>query len=212
MSTLLEIIYQGVLEGDQSEVGAGVQNALETNHSPSEILDNALVPAMSEVGSLFEEGEYFVPEMLISARAMQAGMAILKPLLVEGGVEMLGKVVIGTVQGDLHDIGKNLVTMMLEGAGFEVIDLGVDVAPEKFVEAIKDHNPDILCMSALLTTTMASIPVIIEAIEQAGLRTHVKILIGGAPVTQDYADQVGADGFAQDASRAARLATTTLDK
>lgn len=206
MSGNFEEIYKGILEGNQQSVAEGVRNALDKGEKPGDILNQALVPAMAEVGDLFEAGEYFVPEMLISARAMGAGMDILKPLLVEGSVEMAGKAVLGTVQGDLHDIGKNLVGMMLEGAGFEVVDLGVDVSPEQFVEAVKEHKPIIIGISALLTTTMANIPAILEALGQAGLRDQVKVLIGGAPVTQNYANQVGADGFAPDASQAARLA------
>jgi 5-methyltetrahydrofolate--homocysteine methyltransferase len=165
---------------------------------------------MAEVGRLFEEGEKFVPEMLISARAMQAGMEILKPCLAEAGVETLGTVVIGTVAGDLHDIGKNLVGMMLEGAGFEIIDMGTDVSPEKFVDAVRADKPDIIGMSALLTTTMTSIGTTIEALNEAGLRNEIKVLIGGAPITQDFANKVGADGFAPDAGSASRVAKELL--
>jgi len=162
--------------------------------------------AMSEAGKLFEEGEYFVPELLVAARAMQGGMELLKPLLVAEDVEPVGKVVIGTVKGDLHDIGKNLVGMMLEGAGFEVIDLGTDVDAEKFVEAVKTNNAQMVGMSALLTTTMSNMPSTIEALKQAGLRESVKVMIGGAPVTESFAQQIGADGYAPDASQAAKLA------
>jgi 5-methyltetrahydrofolate--homocysteine methyltransferase len=165
-----------------------------------------MMTAMAKVGELFEEGEYFVPEMLIAARAMQAGLKLLKPLLVEADVKPSGQVAIGTVKGDLHDIGKNLVAMMMEGAGFEINDLGTDVPPEKFVETIQSGNVDIVAMSALLTTTMPNMESTIQAIEAAGLRDQVKVMIGGAPVTQDYADKIGADGFAPDASQAATLA------
>jgi 5-methyltetrahydrofolate--homocysteine methyltransferase len=154
---------------------------------------------------LFEEGEYFVPEMLVAARAMKAGLEILKPLLVDSGVDPVGKVVLGTVKGDLHDIGKNLVAMMLEGAGFEIVDLGADVSPDQFVAAIRD-GVDVVGLSALLTTTMPAIENTIRAIEESGLRNQVKIIVGGAPVTAEYARQIGADGYAADASQAATLA------
>ena len=202
----LKPIYDAVLEGNMPETTAGVQTALENSVGAALILHEALIPAMSEVGRLFEEGEYFVPEMLIAARAMQAGLKILKPLLVEENVQFSGKIAIGTVKGDLHDIGKNLVAMMLEGAGFEIIDLGTDVSPEKFIESITNDNVDIVAMSALLTTTMPSMAATIQAINEAGLRDEVKVIIGGAPVTTDYADSIGADGYAPDASQAATLA------
>jgi len=169
-----------------------------------------MIAAMKEVGKRFEEGEYFVPEMLISARAMQSGLTLLKPSLANTGVKAAGKVVIGTVKGDLHDIGKNLVALMLEGAGFEVKDLGVDIAPEKFVQAIETENANIVALSALLTTTMSNMKATVDAIQQAGMRERVKIMIGGAPVTQDYANQIGADGFAADASRAVSMAHSLL--
>jgi 5-methyltetrahydrofolate--homocysteine methyltransferase len=182
----------------------GINTALDSGKDPGEILNTGMITAMGEVGRLFEEGEYFVLEMLISARAMQSGLEILKPHLVASGVEPKGKVVIGTVRGDLHDIGKNLVAMMIEGAGYEVIDLGTDVPPERFVGAIRE-GVNLVGMSALLTTTMAKMSSTIEAIESAGLRGTVKIIIGGAPVTQGFADQIGADGFAEDASKAVSL-------
>ena len=202
----LKSIFNAVLEGNMPETTAGVQAALENGVGAALILHEALIPAMSEVGRLFEEGEYFVPEMLIAARAMQAGLKILKPLLVEENVQFAGKIAIGTVKGDLHDIGKNLVAMMLEGAGFEIIDLGTDVSPEKFIESITNDNVDIVAMSALLTTTMPSMVATIQAINEAGLRDEVKVIIGGAPVTTDYAASIGADGYAADASQAATLA------
>lgn len=206
----LEAIYEAVLNGDASAAEAQVKAALDAGFGPEEILNQACIPAMTEVGRLFECGEKFVPEMLISARAMSAATKILKPLLVEAGVKTIGRVILGTVQGDLHDIGKNLVGMMMEGAGFEVIDLGTDVAPQKFVDAVREYQPDILGMSALLTTTTRSIPTTIEALSTAGLRSQVKIMIGGAPITQDYADRVGADGFAPDAGSAARAAKALI--
>ena len=200
-------IYQAVLEGDMGAVEENVQAALDAGVLPVDILQKGLIAAMGEVGRLFEEGEYFVPEMLIAARAMKAGLTILKPLLVDSGIEPAGKVAVGTVKGDLHDIGKNLVAMMLEGAGFEIVDLGTDVTPEQFVEAVKD-GVDIVGLSALLTTTMPSMEGTIKAIADAGLRDQVKIMIGGAPVTAEYARQIGADGFAPDASQAVTLAKT----
>jgi 5-methyltetrahydrofolate--homocysteine methyltransferase len=206
MEEQLAPIYQAVLVGDMPGATEAVQAALDAGVEAGFILQEALIPAMSEVGRLFEEGEYFVPEMLIAARAMQAGLKLLKPLLVEADVKPSGQVAIGTVKGDLHDIGKNLVAMMMEGAGFEINDLGTDVPPEKFVETIQSGNVDIVAMSALLTTTMPNMESTIQAIEAAGLRDQVKVMIGGAPVTQDYADKIGADGFAPDASQAATLA------
>jgi 5-methyltetrahydrofolate--homocysteine methyltransferase len=187
------------------EVTAHIQAALDAQLDPGSILNQGMIDAMQEVGRLFEEGEYFVPEMLIAARTMQDGLALLKPHLVQANVQSAGKVVIGTVKGDLHDIGKNLVTMMLEGAAFEIVDLGVDVAPEKFVEAVKAHQPRIVGLSALLTTTMPSMRTTIEALKAAGVRDQVKVIVGGAPVTEAFAHDIGADGFAPDASRAVKL-------
>ncbi len=206
----LETIYQAVLDGDAPAAESAVKEALAANVPAEDILQKACIPAMGEVGRLFEEGEKFVPEMLISARAMQKSVALLKPLLAEGNVQAVGKVIVGTVQGDLHDIGKNLVGMMLEGTGFEVIDLGTDVTPIKFVEAVKTHQPQIIGMSALLTTTMPSMKKIVDALQEAGLRGQVKVLIGGAPVTEAYANQIGADGYAPDASSAARKAKALM--
>ena len=210
MSAELEKIYEGILDGDMNTVVNGVQKALDDGLSPAEILNQGMIEAMGEVGSLFEEGEYFVPEMLIAARAMQKGLEILKPHLTEVDVKSPGKVAIGTVKGDLHDIGKNLVAMMLEGAAFEVIDLGTDVSPERFIQAVKENGAQIVAMSALLTTTMPNMKNTIEALKEAGLREQVKVMIGGAPVTQSYADQIGADGFAEDASRAVAKAKNLL--
>jgi 5-methyltetrahydrofolate--homocysteine methyltransferase len=206
----LETIYEAVLSGDAKKADAEVAAALAANTPPEDILYKACIPAMEEVGRLFEEGEKFVPEMLISARAMQAAMNLLKPRLAQANIKTLGKVVVGTVAGDLHDIGKNLVGMMLEGSGFEVIDLGTDVAPQKFVDAVRQHGAQIIGMSALLTTTMPSMGATIEALTESGLRDQVKVLIGGAPITQDFADKIGADGFAPDASSATRKAKALL--
>ena len=206
----LESVYEAVLTGDAEAAAAGTKTALGAGTSAADILHKGCIPAMTEVGRLFEEGEKFVPEMLISARAMQAALEILKPQLVEAEVRALGKVVIGTVAGDLHDIGKNLVAMMLEGAGFEIIDLGTDVKPAEFVAAVQEHEPDLVGMSALLTTTMTSIAKTIEALTEAGVRDQVKVIIGGAPVTQAFADQVGADGYAQGAGGASWMAKALL--
>jgi 5-methyltetrahydrofolate--homocysteine methyltransferase len=186
-----------------------VQAALTAGVTAEEILHKGLIAAMDEVGRLFELGEYYVPEMLISARAMQVALKILKPMLAETGVEPMGKVIIGTVKGDLHDIGKNLVGMMLEGAGFQINDLGSDVSAEQFVEAVQNGG-DIVGLSALLTTTMPSMEATIKALDVAGLREQVKIIVGGAPVTPDYAQQIGADGYAADASRAVTLAKSLV--
>ena len=205
MDKKLKVIYDAILEGDMESVVGSIQAPLDAGLAPGEILNTALIPAMDKVGQLFEEGEYFVPEMLVAARAMKAGLEILKPLLVDSGVDPVGKVVVGTVKGDLHDIGKNLVAMMLEGAGFEVVDLGTDVTPNQFVAAIQE-DVDVVGLSALLTTTMPAMESTIQAIKEAGLRDRVKIIIGGAPVTAEYARQIGADGYAADASQAATLA------
>jgi 5-methyltetrahydrofolate--homocysteine methyltransferase len=209
MDPKLEPIYGNVIAGQAPKVEAGVKAALEAGTQAGEILYQAMIPAMAEVGARFERNEFYVPEMLIAARAMQTGLNILKPLLVEAGVEPVGKVAIGTVKGDLHDIGKNLVAMMMEGAGFEINDLGVDVPPQKFVEAAREGT-DIVAMSALLTTTMTNMQVTVDALREAGVRDRVKVMVGGAPVTQAYAEQVGADGYAPDASSAATKAKAIL--
>ena len=201
----LKEIYDKVIEGATRKVEAGVKEALAEGIDADVILKDALIAAMSEVGKRFEEGDFFVPEMLVAARAMQIGLALLKPHLISDKSESAGKVAIGTVKGDLHDIGKNLVSMMLEDAGFEVIDLGVDVAPQAFVTAVK-NGVQVIGMSALLTTTMSNMVDTIEALKDAGLRDKVKAMIGGAPVTQEFANQIGADGFASDASSATRIA------
>ena len=210
MDQNLKPIYQAVLEGDKDAATENVQAALDAGTDAGVILQEALIPAMGEVGRQFEAGEYYVPEMLIAARAMQSGLALLKPLLVDSGVKPTGTVAIGTVKGDLHDIGKNLVGMMLEGAGFEINDLGTDVSPEQYIAAINDGDVDIIAMSALLTSTMPMMEKTIKAFDEAGLRDTVKIIIGGAPVTNEYAEKIGADGFAPDASQAASLAKTLV--
>ena len=206
MEELLKKINEDVIEGNIPDVAEGVQKAIDENIPADIILHEALIPAMDVVGQLFEDGEYFVPEMLVSARAMQGGLNLLKPLLVDSNVEPAGKVVIGTIQGDLHDIGKNLVAMMLEGAGFEIHDLGVNVSPAKFVEAAKETDAHLVCMSALLTTTMSNMGKVVEAVNEAGLHEKVRIMVGGAPVTQVFCDKIGADGYSKDASAATRLA------
>ena len=210
MESILKEIYDGILSGQHKAVEANTQVALQSGIAPKRILDEAMITAMAEVGRSFEKGEFFVPEMLISARAMQAGLAVLKPFLREANIQAVGKVAIGTVKGDLHDIGKNLVAMMLEGAGFEIIDLGTDVKPEEFV-AVADRV-DIIALSALLTTTMESMKVTIEALQRARKRDKVKVMIGGVPVTETYARLVGADGYAQDASSAVATAKALLGR
>jgi 5-methyltetrahydrofolate--homocysteine methyltransferase len=210
MTENLTNLYNCILEGNVDGVGQNVQAALDEGIEPGEILSKGMIAAMQEVGRLYEEGECFVPEMLVAARAMQAGLALLKPHLLNTNVQAMGKVAVGTVKGDLHDIGKNLVGLMLEGAGFEVINLGVDVTPDAFVNAVKTDAPDIIAMSALLTTTMPSMDATIAALEAAGVRKQVKVMIGGAPVTEDYARKIGADGFADDASRAVAVARSLM--
>ena len=206
----LKIIFQNVIEGNTAEVESGVNAALAEGIGANTILNQALIAAMDEIGRRFEEGDLYVPEMLVSARAMQAGLKLLKPHLLQSDIKSSGKIAIGTVKGDLHDIGKNLVGMMLEGAGFEVIDLGVDVAPEKFVEAV-NKGAQLIGMSALLTTTMGSMATTIQALKAASLRGQVKVMIGGAPVTEEYAKQIGADGFGTDASSATRVARSLME-
>ena len=203
--SLLEIIRNGVIDGDANAVKANVTKAVEEGTQATAILNDALIPAMAEVGKRFEAGEFFVPEMLIAARAMKEGLAIIKPRLAAAAIEPVGKVAIGTVKGDLHDIGKNMVAMMLEGAGFEITDLGVDVPPEKFAEAVQ-KGVQIVGMSALLTTTMPMMKRTIDHLTAVGVRSRVRIMVGGAPVTDAYARQIGADVYAPDASSAARKA------
>ena len=209
METIIKEIYQGIMDGHHKDVEAKVQAALQAGVNPKTLLDEGMIAAMAEVGRLFEIGEYYVPEMLVSARAMQTGLAVLKPRLKEANVKPAGRVAIGTVKGDLHDIGKNLVGMMLEGAGFEIVDLGTDVTPEKFAEAAKEVN--LVALSALLTTTMPNMKLIIEAVRAVDAGRKVKVIIGGAPVTEAYAQQIGADGYAPDASRAVAVAKSLLN-
>lgn len=204
--SIISELNQSLKEGSVDGVKKGVEDALAEGLSAGEILNQGLLDAMNEIGEKFSNNEIFVPEVLIAARAMNAGMEVLKPRLVEEGVESRGRVVLGTVAGDLHDIGKNLVRMMMEGAGFEVIDLGTDVSPKEFVEAVRENKPDILAMSALLTTTMTNMEEVIEAVKEAGLREDLYIMIGGAPITVDFAEDVGADDYADDAAEAARKA------
>ncbi|MGW8226859.1 MAG: cobalamin B12-binding domain-containing protein [Anaerolineales bacterium] len=206
----LEQISRSVVKGDQASTVAYVQDALDAEIEVNTILQVGLINAMSEVGRLFEDGEYFVPEMLIAARAMKSGLELIKPFMTSADIKPSGKVALGTVQGDLHDIGKNLVGIMLEGSGFTIYDLGTDVSPEQVVEVIKTEQVDLIGLSALLTTTMPMMETTIQAIIKADLRDRVKIMIGGAPVTQDYADRIGADGFAPDASQATRLAINLM--
>ena len=201
----LQALAEAVINGNRDEVHRLTQEAIDEGVGPGEIVNEGLISGMDVVGKKFKNNEFYVPEVLIAARAMHAGMDILKPLLAESGIEPRGTIVIGTAKGDLHDIGKNLVSMMLEGGGYEVIDLEVDVAPEAFVAAINEHNPDIVAISALLTTTMPAMKDTIEALAGAGIREQVKVIIGGAPVTQTYADEIGADGYAPDAASAVDL-------
>jgi len=206
----LDAIRKAIIEGKAVEVEQGVKAALAAGADAGTLLNDTLIPAMAEVGRLYEEGEYFVPEMLIAARAMKTGLALLKPYLLKGNVQPLGKVAIATVQGDLHDIGKNLVSLMFEGAGFEIIDLGVSAEPQKFIDAVQQHKVHIVAMSALLTTTMTRMKDTIQSLQAAGLRDQVKVIVGGAPITQNFADEIGADGYAPDASQAVKLAKRLL--
>jgi len=210
MPNILEQMQTDLYDGDMDAVEAATCKAIDDGMSPKEILDDGLIAGMDVVGRDFKAGDLFIPEVLQCARAMHAGLEILRPLLAESGVPAQGKLVIGTVAGDLHDIGKNLVSMMFQGAGFEVIDLGTDVPPEKFVEAVRAENADIVGMSALLTTTMPSMKATIDALIQAGLRDKVKVLIGGAPVTAIYAEDIGADSSAPDAGAAVEVARELL--
>jgi 5-methyltetrahydrofolate--homocysteine methyltransferase len=206
MSDILTQMSDSVIKGNLGDMVDLTEDALDDGLTPQDILDNGLMPGMDYVGVEFKAGRMFVPEVLRSARAMQNSMDILRPLLAETGATMTGTIVIGTVKGDLHDIGKNLVGMMSEGAGFDVYDIGKNIDPDTFVQAVKEHEPDILGMSALLTTTMRSMQHTIDALKEAGVRDQVKIIIGGAPVTKDFADAIGADGYASNAASAVELA------
>ncbi|MGB7818054.1 MAG: corrinoid protein [Ornithinibacter sp.] len=209
---ILRGLYDETLVGNAPAVLDLTHQALTSGMSPGSMLFDALIPALEEVGARFERGDFFVPEMLIAGRAMAGSMEVLRPLLAETGVQTIGRFLMGTVKGDVHDIGKNLVNIMLEGAGFEVIDLGVQVAPEKFVAAIEEHRPDIVGFSAFLTTTMPMFKANINALQKAGLRDSVIVMVGGAPVTQEYADAVGADGYASDASATVKRAKALLEE
>lgn len=207
----LKQIYDYTVVGNASKVKELTQQALGEGASAGDIIAKYLIPAMAEVGDRFERNEFYVPELLIAARAMQGALTILKPLLADADIKPAGKVVIGTVKGDLHDIGKNLVSMMLQGAGFEVQDVGVDVAPDRFVEAIRKSSAQAVALSALLTTTMPAMKATLDALKEAGWRDKVKVIIGGAPVTQRYADEIGADGYAPDANSAVRKIKQLLE-
>jgi len=206
---ILEELRAAMVDGQAKQAVAKVNEGLAEGMDAGTLLRDGLIAGMAEVGQLYENGDIFVPEMLVAARAMSAALEVLKPHLVDEGVESSGKVAIGTTQGDLHDIGKNLVAMMLEGSGFEIVDLGVDVPADKFIEAIRE-GASVVAMSALLTTTMTNMQTAIEAIKEAGLREQVRIIIGGAPITKAYADEIGADGYAEDASSAVRLVKEVL--
>jgi methylmalonyl-CoA mutase cobalamin-binding domain/chain len=209
---ILQALYDDTLVGKAPEVRANVEAGLEDGLEPDRMLFEALIPSLEEVGARFERGDYFVPEMLIAARAMQGALDILRPLLAETGAKPIGKFLMGTVKGDVHDIGKNLCNIMLEGAGFEVIDLGVNVPPEKFVAEIDTHEPDIVGFSAFLTTTMPMFKANINALQKAGVRDNVIVMVGGAPVTQEYADAVGADGYSADASATVKKAKQLIEQ
>jgi methylmalonyl-CoA mutase cobalamin-binding domain/chain len=209
---ILKGLYDNTLIGDAPTVLELTNAGLAEGMAPETMLFEALIPSLEEVGARFERGDFFVPEMLIAGRAMAGALEVLRPLLAQTGAETVGKFVMGTVKGDVHDIGKNLVNIMLEGAGFEVIDLGVQVPPEKFLAAIEEHEPDIVGFSAFLTTTMPMFKANINALEKAGLRDRVIVMVGGAPVTQEYADAVGADGYASDASAAVKLAKQLIEQ
>jgi 5-methyltetrahydrofolate--homocysteine methyltransferase len=196
----MEKLRQFVIAGNAKETQGRVRQLLADGKNPDVLMNEAMIPAMDVVGELFQKGEFYLPEMLIAARAMKAGMEVLRPLIARGGAKPIGKVVVGTVRGDMHDIGKNLLSMSLEGAGLEVIDLGVDVPPETFVQSIKEHRPHILGLSALLTTTMIGMRETVEALEEAGLRETLKVMIGGAPVTQEFAQEIGADFYGPDST------------
>lgn len=206
----LEMIKQNILDGDEEAIRKSVLKAIEENVDISDILNKGLIDTMALVGELWKQDEIFTPEVLVSASTMKIGVDILKPILEEKGVKPIGKIVLGTVKHDIHDIGKNLVGMMFTGAGFEVIDIGIDVSEAKFVEAVKKYEPNILALSALLTTTIGELEIVINSLKKANIRDKVKVMIGGAPVTQELADKIGADGFAEDAATAAQKAREIL--
>jgi len=196
----MEELKELVKTGKSDKAAERVKKLLDEGTAADVIMKTALIPAMDDAGDLFQQGQYFLPELLVASRAMKFGLEVLRPQLIESGLKPIGKVVVGTVKGDLHDLGKNILAMALEGAGFEVIDLGTDISPEKFVEALKEHKATVIGLSALLTTTMYSMKNTIEEIKNAGLRDQVKVMIGGAPITQDFADEIGADFFGPDAT------------
>ncbi len=204
-------LYEAILSGNKNAAEELTRQALEESADPQSLIDDAMIPAMDEVGRRFEEDEYFVPELLLSARAMKSALEIVNPLLSKTGAPRKGRIVLGTVQGDLHDIGKNLVSSLLQGAGFDVVDLGTDVSPEQFVTAVEENDADLLGISALLTTTMPSMKATIESLEAAGIRDRVKVLVGGAPLSQEYADQIKADGHADNATAAVRAAQKLIE-
>ena len=206
----LKPLYEAVLNGDAKTAKATTEAALAAGVAPLTLVQEYMMPAMSEVGRRFECNEYFVPELLLAARAMKAALELIRPLLAASGTQPVARVALGTVKGDMHDIGKNLVAAMLEGGGYEVIDLGVNVTPEQFVSAVKEKGANIIAMSALLTTTMPSMKIIVDALKQAGVREQVKVLVGGAPVTQKYADEIGADGFSESAAGAVAAAQKVM--
>jgi corrinoid protein of di/trimethylamine methyltransferase len=210
--TDLKPLYDAIVSGDAKTARATTDLALKEGVAPLTLVTDHMAPAMAEVGRRFECNDYFVPELLLSARAMKSAMELIRPLLVASGAEPVGRVAIGTVKGDLHDIGKNLVSAMLEGGGFEVIDLGVNVTPEQFVATVKEKNANVVALSALLTTTMPSMKTTIDALQQAGVREQVKVIIGGAPITQKYATEIGADGYSDNAAEAVKLARKCLGK
>jgi 5-methyltetrahydrofolate--homocysteine methyltransferase len=208
--TDLQPLYDAILKGDAKTAKSVTEQAVKDGMEPLKLIQDHMMPAMGEVGRRFECNEYFVPELLLSARAMKAALELLRPLLAKGGAQSAGRVVVGTVKGDLHDIGKNLLAAMLEGGGFEVTDIGVNVSPEQFVSAVKQKQPQVLALSALLTTTMSAMKDTIEALKRAGIRDQVKILVGGAPVTKKFADEIGADGYAENAAAAPALVRQLL--
>lgn len=210
--TDLKALHDAVVDGDAKTAKSLTEQAIKAGTGPSDLLGQALIPAMDEVGRRFECNEYFVPELLISARAMKGAMELIRPLLAKSGVQPTGKVAIGTVKGDLHDIGKNLVAAMLEGGGFEIVDLGVDVSPEKFVAAVQEKQVNVIALSALLTTTMPAMKDTVAALQASGLRDKVKVMIGGAPITDAYAKEIGADGYSDSASSAVTLARKLVGK
>jgi corrinoid protein of di/trimethylamine methyltransferase len=206
----LDQLYFAIVDGNAKAAAAVTKEAVEANVDPQTLLTDYMIPAMDEVGARFEANECFVPELLISARAMKAGMEIIRPLLLGQAIEPAGRVVVATVQGDLHDIGKNLVATMLEGGGFQIVDIGTDVSPDKLIDAVQAHQPQIVALSALLTTTLPSMKRMLDRLVQDGLRAGVKVMIGGAPVTQDFADEIGADGYSDNAAGAVTLARQLL--